>query len=400
MSTVRRAIWIGRAIEVAIVWDQTRPLPAEPLDTVCAMRVTLVEDPNELELEWRALFERDAIAAPFLSFEWLSVWLRHWGADGTPWILAVHDAERLAGLALFHLGRRRGMRFLTGLGVGFGDYWDVLAAPEDRERATEAVAAALRQRSSEWDVLVIDKLPEDSIAAAALRNAGLRVERPTRLPSPRIALPETFDAYLAGLSKNRRWRLRRNLKAIDGGELTVRTVSDPDELRQALERWQALRVQWWEKREREMLGEHGSKRFLAFTQDVVLALISLDRAVVWEISDRDQPIGVTINFLDERTFYYWLWGFDSRLQELRPGHTLIAYGIRWSIETGRRYFDFMIGGESYKYDYAPEDRGVLSMTVGNDRPRSRAALGLSRLRQAARAARARVSNARSRRPAG
>lgn len=140
---MRRAIWIDRAIEVAIVWDRTRPLPAEPLDTVCAMRVTLVEDPNELELEWRALFERDAIAAPFLSFEWLSVWLRHWGADGTPWILAVHDAERLAGLALFHLGRRRGMRFLTGLGVGFGDYWDVLAAPEDRERATEAVALSL-----------------------------------------------------------------------------------------------------------------------------------------------------------------------------------------------------------------------------------------------------------------
>jgi CelD/BcsL family acetyltransferase involved in cellulose biosynthesis len=85
-----------------------------------------------------------------------------------------------------------------------------------------------------------------------------------------------------------------------------------------------------------------------------------------------------------------LWGFDARFEKLRPGHTLIAYGIRWSIETGRRYFDFMIGGESYKYDYAPEDRGVLSMTVGNDRLRSRATLALSRLRHAARGARPRM----------
>jgi CelD/BcsL family acetyltransferase involved in cellulose biosynthesis len=374
------------------------PVPADLIDTVCAMRVTLVEDLNGLQGEWTALFDADTLAAPFLSFEWLSVWCRHWGSQGTPWILAVRDGERLAGLALFQLSHRRGMRFLTGLGVGFGDYWDVLAAPEDRERATEAVAAALRQRSSEWDALVVDKLPEDSIAEAVLHSAGLRVQRPARLPSPRIVLPETFDAYLAGLSKNRRWRIRRNLKAIDNGELTVRTVSEPAAMLRTLERWQALRVEWWEKREREMLGEHGSERFLAFTQDVVLALAPLNRAVVWEVSDRDQLIGVTVNFLDESTFYYWLWGFDSRFEDLRPGHTLIAYGIRWSIETGRRYFDFMIGGESYKYDYAPEERGVMSMTVGNNRPRSRAALGLSRLKHTMSAAepRARVLGRRVR----
>jgi CelD/BcsL family acetyltransferase involved in cellulose biosynthesis len=354
------------------------------------MRVTLVEDLEAVQAEWAHLFAEDALAAPFLSFEWLSVWCRHWGAGGTPWIIAVHDGERLAGLALFQLSHRRGLRFLTGLGVGFGDYWDVIAAPEDREQAVAAVAAALGERSSEWDALVVDKLPEDSLIEAALRSAGLRVQQPTRLPSPRIVLPETFDAYLAGLSKNRRWRLRRNLKAIDGGELTVRAVSDPAELREVLERWQALRVEWWEKREQQMLGEHGSERFLTFTQDVVLALLPSQRVVVWEVRDCDQLVGVTINFLDERTFYYWLWGFDARFEELRPGHTLIAYGIRWSIETGRRYFDFMIGGESYKYDYAPEDRGVLSMTVGNNRLRSRATIGLSRLKHAARVGKPRL----------
>lgn len=355
------------------------------------MRATLVEDLNALRGEWTPLFDSDSLAAPFLSFEWLSVWDRHWGAEGRPWILAVHEGERLAGLALFQLGHRRGLRFLTALGVGFGDYWDVIAASADRERAVAAVVAELRERSSEWDALVLDKLPEDSIVISALRGAGLRIEHQTRLPSPRIALPETFDEYLAGLSKNRRWRMRRNLKAIDSGELTVRTVSDPAEVRTALERWQALRVQWWEKRERDMLGEHGSGRFLAFTQDVVLALIPLDRAVVWEVRDREQLIGITINFLDKHTFYYWLWGFDSRFEELRPGHTLIAYGIRWSIETRRRYFDFMIGGEDYKYDYGPEDHGVLSMLVGNDRLRSRATLGLSRAMRTARAARSRIA---------
>ncbi len=349
------------------------------------MRVTLVEDLNVLRAGWTSLLEADLDAAPFLSFEWLSVWERHWCTGGRPWILAAYEGERLAGLALFQLSNRRALRFLTGLGVGFGDYWDVLAAQRDRGWVVPAVAGALRQRVLEWDVLVVDKLPEDSHTRLALLDAGLRVEWSTRLPAPRITLPETFDAYVASLSKNRRWRLRRNLKAIDGGEMTVREVSDPVELRPLLKRWQALRVEWWEKREREMLGEHGSERFLAFTQEVVEALIPLGRAVVWEVRDHDRLIGITVNFLDESTFYYWLWGFDSSFEEVRPGHTLIAYGIRWSIESGRRYFDFMIGGEGYKYDYAPDDRGVLSLTFGNHRLRSRAALGLLRLRRGAQA---------------
>ena len=68
--------------------------------------------------------------------------------------------------------------------------------------------------------------------------------------------------------------------------------------------------------------------------------------------------------------------------------------IRWSIETGRRYFDFMLGDEAYKYDYAPEDHGLLSMTVGNERPRSRVALGLSRTLRAAREAKSRIRSPR------
>ncbi|HTR73286.1 MAG TPA: GNAT family N-acetyltransferase [Solirubrobacteraceae bacterium] len=356
------------------------------------MRVTLTEDLDALADEWRVLFERDPLAAPFLSVEWLTVWQRHFGADGVPWLLAIRDGERLAGLALFHLGHRRSLRFLTGLGVGFGDYWDVVAAPEDRPEVLAALATELRRRSGEWDALVIDKLPEDSPLVPALRRAGLRSLPATRWPSPRIVLPDSFDAYLEGLSKNRRYRIRRNLKVLDGGELSVRELTDPVAVTASLERWQALRVQWWEKRERQMMGEHGSERFLAFTQEVVLALIPSGRAAIWEVSSGDRLVGVTVNFMDGRTFYYWLWGFDAEFEQLRPGHILIAHAIRWSIETGRRYFDFMIGDEPYKYDYAPEDRAILSMTFGNRRPRSRAALGASQAKHLLSATRSRISS--------
>ncbi len=288
----------------------------------------------------------------------------------------------MVGLAPFVLNRRRGLRLLRGLGVGVGNYWDVLAAEDAREHVLAAVGGALRDRSSEWDALFVDKLPEGSRTEAALAAAGLRIGWRARSPSPRIELPRTFDDYLARLSQNRRQKVRRNLRVIDSGELTVGVVSDPDELKAAIARWQALRVAWWAQREQSMQAEHGSPRFLAFTQEMVAALVSTGQAVVWEVRHRGEVIGITINFLDDTAFYYWLWGFDLRVERLRPGHTLIAYGIRWSIETGRRYFDFMIGDEAYKYDYAPVERAVLTIDVGNRRLKSRAALGLSRLKHA------------------
>jgi CelD/BcsL family acetyltransferase involved in cellulose biosynthesis len=200
------------------------------------------------------------------------------------------------------------------------------------------------------------------------------------MSSPRIELPDSFDTYLAGLSAKRRRSVRLSLRPIERGEMTFCTISDPDELRNAIERLLVLKSEWWEKRERKMNPEHGSARFLAFTSEVAMSMVPCGLAQVWEVHHHDEVVAVTINLLDNASSYGWLFGVDFRHEEMSLGNALIAHGIRWSIETGRRYFDFMLGDEAYKYGYAPVDRGVLSATVSNGRARSRAAVGLSRLR--------------------
>jgi CelD/BcsL family acetyltransferase involved in cellulose biosynthesis len=238
----------------------------------------------------------------------------------------------------------------------------------------------LQEHRSEWDALFVDKLPEKSSTQTALRSAGLRSDRLIRWSSPRIELPDQFDEYLATLSQKRRGAVRRSLRAVDSGEMTVRIVSNPDALRQTIERWQQMRVEWWEGRGRPINPEHRSPRFLAFTQDVLASMVPAGLATVWEVRHLDDVVTIAIHFLDNTTSYYWLAAFNARHQGMRPGQTLIAYGIRWSIETGRRYFDFMIGDEAYKYECGPIDSAVVSMTVGNNRARSRLALSPSHLR--------------------
>jgi CelD/BcsL family acetyltransferase involved in cellulose biosynthesis len=344
----------------------------------------LSDDLAALGGEWPELWQSDPAATPFASFQWLTAWCSHWAEGGKPWILLAYDGERLAGAAPFLLRRRGGLRLLNGLGVGVGNYWDVIAAPEDSERVMAAVAKELVKRSSEWDAFFLDKLPEESTTIAAMQKAGLRTEDLAQMVSPRIELPETFEEYLMTLSSKRRRDLRRCLDKFDGGELTVRSLSDPAELRAAIERWQELKVEWWTRREQAMNPEHASPRFLEFTRDVVSAMVPLGLASVWELSRDGEVVAIAIGLLDDSTYYGWLFGFDWRLEDMRPGHLMIAYGIRWAVEQRLRYYDFMLGSESYKYHYAPRDRAVLMATIGSPRLRSRATLALTRARQAVR----------------
>jgi CelD/BcsL family acetyltransferase involved in cellulose biosynthesis len=260
-----------------------------------------------------------------------------------------------------------------------GNYWDVLAAPDHRASVEEAVARHLRAQASEWDILNVDRLPPRSSTPQAFSDAGLTVRRRPPVRAPWLALPATWDEYLAGLSSNRRAKVRRYLRPIDTGEVEVTEVEDPDEIASAVRKWQELRVAWWASRDRAIDPGHASERFRAFTTDVVRQLVVDRLALVREFRKGDEVIGVAIDFVDATTIYYWLNGFDPRFEGLRLGHAVVAGGIREGIDRGLEGFDFMIGTEAYKYEYGAEDRELIWVVVSNHRLRSRAVAAASAL---------------------
>ena len=96
-------------------------------------------------------------------------------------------------------------------------------------------------------------------------------------------------------------------------------------------------------------------------------------AVVWEFRVAGKDVGAWFHLVDDRTFYWYLGGFDPAQSGLGLGKISILEGIRSSIAAGRRYFDFTRGQEPFKYQYGATDRCSPDLVVG--RPvRSRAAL--------------------------
>jgi CelD/BcsL family acetyltransferase involved in cellulose biosynthesis len=145
---------------------------------------------------------------------------------------------------------------------------------------------------------------------------------------------------------------------------------------------------------------HATAAFRAFMFDAMRALVPRELATVWEFVADGEVVGAYVNLIDDDSFYWYLGGFEPAYSALGIGKLSVAQGIRWSIETGRSYFDLTRGVESFKYYFGASDRECPSVVVGNRRFRSRAALTGDELGRRARvAARDVRDRVRDRRPA-
>ena len=334
--------------------------------------------------EWESVHAADPVATPFNSPGWARAWLRHWAGRARPWVLVVHDGARVAGIAPFTLQRFGPLRVLGMLGKEPGDYWDVIAAPADRAAVSAAVAQELVRRRSEWDAGILSCLVPGSATADALAAAGVRIMHRPDVACPAIALPGTWEAYLATLPRGRRGNLRKHLRRLDDGAVQLREVRDASELPAVMARWQQLRELQWDERGRSINPVHRTDRFRAFLLAAVGELVPAGKALVWEFRVDGELAGIYVNFVDARSFYWYLGGFDPAYSALGIGKIAIAAGIRQSIECGRERYDFTRGPEPYKYWYGASDRQGPSLVIGNTRPWSRAALAGARAENARR----------------
>src|ERR671936_1018267 len=173
-------------------------------DPVCIAR-----DPASLEAEWSELARRRAYPTVFLTPEWIAVARAHDPREQ----ITLRIADRgIAALARSDDGT------ISFAGGELSDYEDVVAVPSD----VPAVASALADWiAGERATARFEYVPEEAgtIAAMApvLAAAGhdVRVER--LVSSPRVALPDTFDAYVQSLARTARHELRRKMRRLETG---------------------------------------------------------------------------------------------------------------------------------------------------------------------------------------
>lgn len=341
-------------------------------------RFTTLTELAPLAADW----DRLARGVPFRSWAWLSTWWRHYGLEQSEqsqrtrlYVLVVfNEAGAPIGIAPWYWdytpAKGSVVRFL-GLGEVCSDYLSVLCQPQMEEAVAEALASWLTEanqhrahrstvdRSSAWDCLELTGVDGEDVVvrhlAEKLDAYGNTVHRRPGADCWRIRLPNSWDEYLARLSKSHRKQLRRlTERLLNKGRAVVHHVDRLADLSQG----QEILVDLHQRR-RRALGDSGcfaSTRFSAFHLDVMPELLRSGQLSLAWVEVDGRPVVAEYHLNGEGVTYAYQAGIASDVKDFSPGQLGNLVTIRRAIEHGCRAFDFLRGNEAYKAHWRAQPR--------------------------------------------
>jgi CelD/BcsL family acetyltransferase involved in cellulose biosynthesis len=334
------------------------------------------------ETAWWGLLERSEANEPTLTPIWLGTWWRVFGRHGGRRlrVLLVFDADDLIGLVPLQRRRhwyRRGLPFrrLELLGSGEAEADEILSeylgVVAERGREAEVVwqltRALAERRLGNWDEVVFANMRGESRGAAmlieGLERAGLPAQATVTADCPYISLPTSWADYLAALPASNRQFVKRSAARFEDwarGDAEVHQVRTPAELEQGSAVLRALHGERWSAAGRR--GAFASRRFRAFHDEVMRALLAAGALELSWLSVRGEPVAALYNVSWNGKVYFYQSGRKLDVPtSVRPGIVAHAFAIRRAIEAGRLEYDFLGGASQYKRKLATAARPLLSV---------------------------------------
>jgi hypothetical protein len=164
-----------------------------------------IERVNDFETGWDELLSKSLDNHPFLTYEWLTSWRKHFG-KGKELELFTARSEGAISLAIpvmYSTRRVFGMKLST---VEFA------AAPEsdcnvflvtsiqEASRAVDELIESMMEESNDADCVVFEDVPENSLTSRPLEKGndeGLGGSRLVTDSCPYIPLPHNFEMFLS-----------------------------------------------------------------------------------------------------------------------------------------------------------------------------------------------------------
>jgi CelD/BcsL family acetyltransferase involved in cellulose biosynthesis len=319
----------------------------------------VVGDNAEFTAAWEDLYRRTPMATPFHSPAWQCALLETPQATRRLRLFSIYAADKLLGV--LPLESRVGGVLRTS-GAMLTDYLDPLMDPEYVRCAWPALLEGVRRLEPGRSV-ILEHVRDEACGCEGLAPcaaaAGFELSNSADDVVARIALPRSWDEYLASLDKHERKELKRKLnKAETQGGAKLQICCDPStvlkEMYEAFELFQshgggkARKAKWL-----------FPKHFAASAP----MLAASGRLVVYKLMVQGQHAAGLIALPTNQGQILWNTAFDPAMKQWSPGIVLFAMLIRRAIEQGNTVFDLLRGQYDYKYRLGAADHPLRTLTL-------------------------------------
>jgi CelD/BcsL family acetyltransferase involved in cellulose biosynthesis len=280
----------------------------------------------------------------FVSPGWLQAWWRAFGSGAELSLRAVWQGENIIGIAPL-LVKEKTVAFVGSADVC--DYLDFIVASGKERDFFNTLLDDLREKGTNH--LDLNPVRPDSTVLTQLadiaRNRGYEVLSTLEDVSLELDLPSTWDEYLAALTAKQRHEVRRKLRRLsEAGNVKHRCLKVGQEVVDYIETFLKLFSLSREDKARFMTPQMESF-FRSLAKN--MAEIGLLRFGTIEIDT--QPVAMTMGFDYGDSHYLYNSAYDPQFNHLSVGLLCKVLCLKESVEKGKKKWDFLKGGEPYKY---------------------------------------------------
>ena len=292
--------------------------------------------------DWKKLQANSPVSSIFSSPEWSKAWWQQFGSEAKLHLGAVRYQGKAVGIAPL-LVRNDTASFIGSSDVC--DYLDFVVEPGNEERFFSELLDNLNAEGIlrlELASLRPDSTVLTSLVKIAPRQAW-QISCSKEDVSVELDLPATWEEYLQLLSSKQRHELKRKLRRLnEEGELNYRHSTDASRhdvdiflrlFRDSRQDKAAFLTPQMESFFRAVANAMAEQKLLR------LNILELDK----------KPVAATMCFDYKDTMYLYNSGYEPDYSWLSVGVVSKALCIKDSIERNKKLFDFLKGGEAYKY---------------------------------------------------
>jgi CelD/BcsL family acetyltransferase involved in cellulose biosynthesis len=300
--------------------------------------------------EWTELADRAGNV--FGTWEWASIWWRHFGGDRMLRLMACRRAQgQLVAILPLYLGSSGPVRVARLVGHGAADELGPICQPGDRALAAQVIRPCLDEALPGWHLFVGDDFPPDP---AWSELEGARSLRQTPSPVLRIdgsSWEELLASRGAHFRQKVRWQERRLARE---HRARYRLAGDKHRLQADLDTLFALHDARW--------GQRGSGQLTGPRAGFIreFATYALERGWLrlWFLELNGSAVAAWLGFRFGAAEWHYQSGRDPAWDRYSVGFVLLGHTIREAMTDGMSEYRFLRGAESYKDRFANRELSV------------------------------------------
>jgi CelD/BcsL family acetyltransferase involved in cellulose biosynthesis len=343
------------------------------------MQVEIIRTESELqrlEPTWNTVLDASYTDLIFLTFEWLSTWWRHFGKAHELFVIVVKDHAEILGIAPLMISLRDGFRLLQTLGSSSMDYVDFIIVDKcSRESVMEAIFRTIASNES-WDFFVLDGIHKESSSVDLIQKVVSRIPRySTSISDSQVSIyvpiDKSWDSYWRTLKSGFRKNSKRQIRRLREQEATVvyERATTPSTIALYMQELITHHLLRWKDAD-DLFKRPVARSFL---RDVAQRFATKQWLNLSVMLVNGQTAAIEFGFEYAGRYYSYANVHVEQFATYSVGRLLTLHVIEDVFSRGLAEFDLLVGDESYKFDFNPNIRQLLSFQMCRPGLRSRIA---------------------------